>query len=127
MLTPLVDIMFLMLIFFMVSSQTSPYSLLTIQAAAETPRSMPAAPQSAANAPLVRVTVFGGYVSYNGQRVELAALRASVELSRAAGAKSAVVLNAPSATVQDVVSVVEAFQSAQFGDVQLVMRQGATS
>ncbi len=132
MLTPLVDVMFLLLIFFMVSSQTSPYSLLTMQAgksgsepsaqAAPTPppKAVPATPQ-------VRVTVYNGYVRYNGLRVELTDLKASVDKSRAAGALTAVVLSSTAATVQDVVSVVDALRSADFADVQLVMQSGGAS
>ena len=44
MLTPLVDVMFLLLIFFMLSSQTAPYSLLTISVPDTGAPAAPAAP-----------------------------------------------------------------------------------
>lgn len=128
MLTPLVDVMFLLLIFFMLASQTAPYSLLTITA----PDAAPPAPGSAVVAPAgprarqVLVSIYHGFVRYDGERTLLADLGPAIAQSKAAGLSSAVVLTTPAATVQDVVSVIEAFDTSDFGDMRLIMQQAGT-
>lgn len=130
MLTPLVDVMFLLLIFFMLSSQTAPYSLLTITAPPGTPgAAAPAAPPAGTPAPprprQVLVSIQHGFVRYDGARIPLAALPGAIQQSKAAGLSSAVVLTTTGATVQDVVSVIEAFDTTDFGDVRMIMQQGS--
>lgn len=133
MLTPLVDVMFLLLIFFMLSSQTAPYSLLEIvgggdNAPAE-PQAQPA-PAPAPTAPTVGdvvVSISRGYVRFNGERVEMADLAAAIERYKAAGYSSAMVLTTQAATVQDVVSVLEVFEGSAFGDMKLVLQQGGAA
>lgn len=123
MLTPLVDVMFLLLIFFMLSSQTAPYSLLQILAGGAPAAGADPAPQpveaGAARGDLV-VSVGRGFVRFNGERVEPADIKAAIARFKAAGFISAVVLPARAATVQDVVSVLEAFQAIAFGDTRLM-------
>jgi biopolymer transport protein ExbD len=130
MLTPLVDVMFLLLIFFMLASQTAPYSLLSIIAPGATAEGTSAAPAAgpAATAPprQVLVSIYHGYVRYDGAETPLAGLGAAIARSKAAGLSSAVVLTTPQATVQDVVSVIEAFDTSDFGDMRLIMQQGQT-
>ena len=75
MLTPLVDVMFLLLIFFMFTTQTAPYSLLAITAPASAASSAPTAPAGAgpaAPAPALLISIEHGFVSYDGQRIALA-------------------------------------------------------
>ncbi len=113
----------------MLSSQTAPYSLLSISApdagAPATPAATPAAPVAAAPRPRqVLVSIFHGYVRYDGNRTPLEDLRASIDKSKAEGLSSAVVLTTSTATVQDVVSVIEAFDTTDFGDMRLIMQQG---
>ena len=79
MLTPLVDVMFLLLIFFMLSSQTAPYSLLEIMAQGTPGRSSrtaaaPAGCASAGHGELL-VSIARGYARFNGDEVEMADLR----------------------------------------------------
>jgi biopolymer transport protein ExbD len=130
MLTPLVDVMFLLLIFFMFTTQTAPYSLLAITAPA-TPSGAPATPATVPSQgppqPAVLISIEHGFVSYDGRRIPLAGLSAAIAASKAAGLSRAVVLTSGTATVQDVVSVVEAFDATDFGDVQLVMQGGGPS
>ena len=128
MLTPLVDVMFLLLIFFMLSSQTAPYSLLLITPPpGPTAASAPAEPVESAPTPQeVMVSIFHGYVRYNGDRVALENLRASIEKSKTAGIARAAVLATQGATVQDLVTVIEAFETTDFGDMRLIMQQGDT-
>lgn len=133
MLTPLVDVMFLLLIFFMLSSQTAPYSLLEILAGGDgqpppvsEPQTQPAQEPGGAPNDLV-VSISRDYVRFNGERVEMADLAAAIERFKAAGFSSAMVLTTQLATVQDVVSVLEVFESSNFGDMKLVLQQGGPS
>ena len=127
MLTPLVDVMFLLLIFFMLSSQTAPYSLLQLLAGGppptpgtETPQPQPVAPAPIAGRGDLIVSIGNGFARFNGERVDMADVRASIERFIAAGFSSAVVLPARTSTVQDVVTVLEAFQATAFGDTKLM-------
>jgi biopolymer transport protein ExbD len=126
MLTPLVDVMFLLLIFFMFTTQTAPYSLLAITAPAAAPGAAAApptpAPAQGAPPPSVLISIEHGFVSYDGRRIALAELPSAIAASKAAGLTHAVVLTTGTATVQDVISVVEAFDASAFGDVQLIMQ-----
>jgi biopolymer transport protein ExbD len=122
MLIPLVDVMFLLLIFFMLSSQTAPYSLLEIVAQG-TPgqESAPQTPPAAvAPATELLVSISRGFARFNGTRVEMADLRSAIETYKAAGFSRAVVTTGQAATVQDVVSVLEALERAAFAEMQLV-------
>jgi len=128
MLTPLVDVMFLLLIFFMLSSQTSPYALLQLLASS-TESDVSAEPPPPQANPVARnevvVSIARGYARLNGERVEMAALPAAIARFQQAGFASAVVLSSQAATVQDVVWVLEAFETSGFPDVQLVMQAAA--
>lgn len=125
MLTPLVDVMFLLLIFFMLSSQTAPYNLLEIMAQGVPGQEQPAVAVSAvpASAELL-VSIARGYARFNGTRVEMADLGTAIERYKAAGFTRAVVTTGQAAIVQDVVSVLEAMQGAAFAEMRLVT-QGA--
>lgn len=128
MLTPLVDVMFLLLIFFMLSSQTSPYALLGISAPASAGTPPPApAPAAAepANQREILVSIADGFVRFNGERVEMADLRRVIARYQAQGIDSAMVLTGRTARVQDVVTVLEAFQDASFGAARLMLQTGA--
>jgi biopolymer transport protein ExbD len=125
MLTPLVDVMFLLLIFFMLSSQTAPYSLLEIMA--EGTAATPAPAQTAAQTPPsseMIIAISRDYARVNGQRIEMAELAAALAQYKAAGFERAVVLPTGTATVQDVVSVIEAVKQAALAQVRVVS-QGA--
>jgi biopolymer transport protein ExbD len=123
MLTPLVDVMFLLLIFFMLSSQTAPYNLLEIMAQGTPGQEPPIAvtPSVPASAELL-VSIARGYARFNGTRVEMADLRSAIEDYKAAGFSRAVVTTGLAATVQDVVSVLEAMERASFAEMRLVTK-----
>jgi biopolymer transport protein ExbD len=128
MLTPLVDVMFLLLIFFMVSSQTAPYSLLTVSepagtAAAPEPQQVTSAPTASRE---VLVSISSGYVRFNGQRVDMADLPQTIARYMAEGIQNAMILSTPSARVQDMVTVLEAFQDAHFAHARLMMQVPST-
>jgi len=122
MLTPLVDVMFLLLIFFMLSSQTAPYSLLEIAAqgtAAATGQPAPAVTPAQGAGEMV-VAIARGYARFNGARVEMADLGTAIEAYKAAGFRTAVVTTNLAATVQDVVWVMEALERGAFAEMRLV-------
>lgn len=127
MLTPLVDIMFLLLIFFMLSSQTAPYSLLEIIAeGAPTATPAPAQPaEQTAPASEMIIAISRDYARVNGQRIEMAALPDALAQYKAAGYERAVVLPTGTATVQDVVSVIEAVKQVALTQVRVVSQSGA--
>lgn len=126
MLTPLVDVMFLLLIFFMLSSQTAPYSLLDILAgqqpeeAAQPGEAAPQAPATPVGKGDVVVSIANGYVRFNGERVTMAELAGAIARYKAAGFSSAVVFSTQAATVQDMVTVIETFEGSGFGEMRLV-------
>src|SRR5688500_18486206 len=122
MLVPLVDIMFLLLIFFMLSSQTSLYSLLRISAVAGGESA--AGPAAAAPEPEIVVAIGKGQVRLNGTRLLLADLPQAVEQYKALGITRAALLATDLAQVQDLVSVLEIFEAGQFGEVRLVSQSG---
>jgi biopolymer transport protein ExbD len=126
-LMPLVDVIFLLLTFFMLSSNLAAYSALTLgdyrreaAAAGEQPAPAPTATQ-----PDLVLTVTAGEVRANGAALPLAAFAAEAERLKAGGADSVVVFVRPSATAQDIVSVLEALKRAAFATVSVRTRQGA--
>ncbi|GLQ58023.1 ExbD/TolR family protein [Devosia nitrariae] len=126
MLTPLVDVMFLVLIFFMLSSQTGRYGLLSIVPPARAETDAAAAVPAVADpagAELV-VTIGPGAVRIGGRSIATNALPGALSALRSAGYEHAVLLTTTAASVQDVVSVLEAFESARFARTRLVREAG---
>ena len=125
MLMPLVDVIFLLLTFFMLSSKLAPYSALTLgdyhrEGAVSTATDAPAQPQ-----PDVILTLSAGEVRANGTTLPLAGFAAEAERLKQGGAESVVVFVRPSATAQDIVSVLEALKRTAFASVSVRTRQGA--
>ena len=125
-LMPLVDVIFLLLTFFMLSSNLAAYSALTLgdyrrEAAADEPVATEATGQ-----PDLVLTVTAGEVRANGATVPLSGFAAQAERLKAGGAESVVVFVRPSATAQDIVSVLEALKRASFATVSVRTRQGAS-
>jgi biopolymer transport protein ExbD len=128
-LTPLADAMFQLLIFFMLSSSLTPYSLLTLQsapggatsAATATAGNDPdAAPQTAAPADAALWTVEAGGVMVGGQHFGFEALAALAEALVTPGTPVTVVLIVrPTAQVQDVTTVLARLRAAGVGSVQI--------
>lgn len=127
MLTPLVDVMFLVLIFFMLSSQTGSYGLLSIVPPARTETAPVAAVPAAAGAAGVGelvVSIGAGTVHIGGRPFTMDALPGTLSALRSAGYEHAVLLTTTAASVQDVVSVLEAFESVRFARTRLVREAG---
>lgn len=120
-LTPLVDVMFLLLIFFMLSSQTAPYFLLPVSADAGAPER--AAKRDAPVRAELVVSVGGGYARLNGERIAFAALPENIARAIRSGFSEALVTVGATATTQDLVTVLDVFRRESFAHVRLVPPQ----
>lgn len=127
-LTPLADAMFQLLIFFMLSSSLTPYSLLTMQSApapggaagaAASPSPEAAAPGASGATALWRLEA--GQVVTGGQRFDFAALPDLGAALNVTGAPPAqvILLITPGARVQDVATVLAGLTAAGISAVQL--------
>lgn len=134
-LTPLADAMFQLLIFFMLASSLTPFSLITLRSgpagadaatAATSESEPPETPPEAIPGETVFWTVLQDTVEVGGQPFPFDALP---DLAAAMGPDPAsakvIVILRPAARVQDVTSVLEALEVAEIGSVQITT--GATS
>lgn len=117
-LTPLVDIVFLLLTFFMLSSQLTPFSVLTLEGrTAEAPSdALPAAP-SGLTRPDALLSVGAGQMRLNGRTLSADALLAALREEAAAGTTRLTILASADATVQDFVAALEAAKIAAFASI----------
>ncbi|WP_274627910.1 ExbD/TolR family protein [Arvimicrobium flavum] len=119
-LTPLIDVMFLLLIFFMLSSQISPYSLVQVGGVGQASGAAPDEAANAAAAAPLAIRVSHGSVRIGGEDVVLAELQAAAERFVLEGVAAFVVVPSASANVQDIVTVLELLKAAEAKDVTLV-------
>lgn len=124
MLTPLIDVMFLLLIFFMLSSQLSPYSLLPIGRVAGERGASPAAPAETTAIADLSVRVAAGAVVVGGETIAIEAFPSAIETFRAQGFDGFLVIATRAASVQDIVSALEALQAAGVARVTLMNTAG---
>jgi biopolymer transport protein ExbD len=121
-LTSLIDVIFLLVIFFMVSSQIVPYSLLPLgPIAAEGGQPEPVAPES--TAPPVAVRILAGRVTIGGESVPLSDVAARLKLLKSSGITAILLTPGSTATVQDVVTVLEASKDAEIASVTVLGRR----
>ena len=123
-LTPLVDVIFLLLIFFMLTSQIAPFSLISFKA-----QEAPAAfdrPDEAQDptartqpASVVLVTVMNGGVSVEGSLTPAEKLDDLMADLRKRGFSAAIIAPRRDARVQDLISVLEAVKKASFATVSI--------
>jgi biopolymer transport protein ExbD len=125
MLIPLIDVIFLLITFFMLSSNLAAYSALSLgdyrresDASAVTSEAAAAAAQ-----PDLLLTVSSGEVRANGTLMPLAAFADEAARLKEAGARRAVVFVRPSATTQDIVTVLEVLKRTAFAAVSVRTRQ----
>jgi biopolymer transport protein ExbD len=126
MLIPLVDVIFLLLTFFMLSSNLAPYSALML-GSYQREAGDPAEPAKAApdeRQPDVVLTVSAGQVRANGTTLPLKDFLDEAKRLKESGAERVVVFVRPSATAQDIVSVLEALKRTAFASVTVRTRQG---
>lgn len=129
-LTPLADAMFQLLVFFMLTSSLTPYSLLTVQSAPGAAGPQDSAPGDAAATDQPQEAVPPGEVNLwtleaeaivvGGQRFTFDALPALADALGASGGPASVVLIVrPSARVQDVTTVLSQLHLARVDQVQV--------
>lgn len=118
-LTPLIDVVFLLLMFFMLSTTFAKFGLFGVGAAAAT-QADPAATQAQTGQPGVLIEVrHGPRVRVNGFQVGLADLPAKLNAFQRLGADLAVLRPAGGADVQDLVTVLEAARQSRLRAIAL--------
>lgn len=123
MLIPLVDVIFLLLTFFMLASRIDPFSLLTLDEYQN--RAAGQASAAPAQTPDLILAVSRGSVQANGETVALGDFPARSAALHGDGLETVVVFTRPSATVQDIVSVLDALKKASFRAVVIRGQGGA--
>ena len=122
-LTPLVDVIFLLLIFFMLTSQIAPFSLISFagtqpdKAAQQVDLPSPFEPSSPDLGALI--TVLSGGVSINGQRTAHLNIDKAMTNLRQTGASTAIISPRSTASVQDLITVLEAVKKASFATIRI--------
>jgi biopolymer transport protein ExbD len=117
-MTPLVDVIFLLLIFFMLSSQLSPISLIPLGGGVR-PTAAAAQSQTPARIDLFVSVGAGARIRVNGQPVGVAALPAVLADYRRGGIRSVVIAPTRTATIQDVVTVFELARTGGYDTVAI--------
>ncbi len=121
-LTPLADAMFNLLIFFMLSSNITPYSLLPLKGAIALPGEGAGAGDGAAQpagADAAVWTVARGEIIANGQLFTMEQAADLTGILAQAGTQSIVLVIRPEAEVQDLTTVLEALSAGGITQVQL--------
>ncbi len=121
-LTPLADAMFNLLIFFMLSSNITPYSLLPLKGAAVLPGDGAGAGEGQAQptgADAAVWTVSKGEIIANGQLFTMDQAGDLTGILAQAGTQSIVLVIRPEAEVQDLTTVLEALSAGGISQVQL--------
>ena len=123
-LTPLVDVIFLLLIFFMLTSQIAPFSLISFagtKAAEDQVEQVdipqPAEPGLASLGTLI--TVINGGISIKGRRIAHADIDRAMADLRKNGISAAIISPRSTATVQDLITVLEAVKRASFKSITI--------
>lgn len=130
MLTPLVDVIFLLVIFFALSSRIAPFVLVPVSGSAEadtseTDASEAEAPDNPAAAPRTLV-LSRGHVRTDGRIISLDVLAAEAALWRRQGAEPVLLVTSRSALTEDVAQALTALRQARIGHVRLVARPRPT-
>ncbi|BCH33452.1 hypothetical protein MesoLjLc_53820 [Mesorhizobium sp. L-8-10] len=124
-LTPLIDIMFLLLIFFMLSSQIAPYSLMPIGNVATGIEDGNQTGDAARTRDLA-IRVSHGFVSVGGEAIPFEELQPALSQLISRGSTGFLLIATRSASVQDIVTTLEALQAVSAGRVTLVDATGST-
>jgi len=120
-LTSLIDVIVLLVIFFMVTSQIVPFSLLPLgPLAAETGGQAQVTAAPAAQP--VAVRILAGRVSIGGKGVPMAEVAAAFAQLKARGVTGILLIPTAGATVQDVVTILEASKTAALRNVTVLSR-----
>jgi biopolymer transport protein ExbD len=128
MLVPLIDVIFLLLTFFMLSSSIEPYSSIMLgeyDAQSEPRETKPDVQPATVARPDLVLSVSRGSIQANGSPVAPADVAATLAALRREGAETAIVFTRASATVQDIVTVLDALKKAAFTSVTIRKQQAA--
>lgn len=118
MLMPLVDVIFLLLTFFLLSSSIAPFSSLMLDRESQASATAGAAPAEVAGPDLL-LSVGHGRVQANGRAIGLDGLPEYLAQLRQNGFETVMLFTRGSATVQDLVSVLDAVKKARFRSVMI--------
>jgi biopolymer transport protein ExbD len=121
-LTPLADAMFQLLLFFMLSSNITPYSLLTLKGAAgvpDAPGGDGPGPPPGALADAAVVTIRQGDMILGGVTFPMADAARALGTLTLGEARGVVLVLDPAAQVQDLTTVLEQLAFLQIRDVQI--------
>lgn len=125
-LTPLADAMFNLLIFFMLSSNITPYSLLPLKGTTAVPGGAAGAGGTDAPQPLGTQTaiwtISAGQILAGGQQFGIERVGDLTQSLTLLGTTSIVLVVQPEARVQDLTSVLEALSAGGITQVQLAGR-----
>ncbi len=123
-LTPLVDVIFLLLIFFMLTSQIAPFSLISlsgIKAEDEATATVELPPNQSqplfSAAALISVSNKG--IAINGQRIANDELIEALAVLLNDGIEAVIISPRSSATVQDLISLLEIVKKSSFRSVTI--------
>ncbi len=120
-LTSLIDVIVLLVIFFMVSSQVVPFSLLPLGPLAAEGGSQDQG--SASAAPPVAVRILAGRVTIGKAGVAMADVTDAFTQLKSRGVTAILLIPSAAATVQDVVTVLEASKAAALENVTVLSRR----
>ena len=127
-LTPLADAMFQLLIFFMLTSSLTPYSLLTLSSGPGTEagdtETAPEEPAGAVTDPAATWTVEDGQILANGQAFGFDNLPQLAQILVDADTPRVLLISSERARVQDLVTVLEILAAAQITSVDIVSMGG---
>jgi biopolymer transport protein ExbD len=124
-LTPLVDVVFLLLMFFLLTSTFTKFGHMTLESSGVGPDQSSATAEKAPAMPGVVLRVARGpNLQVNGRYIELAGLPAELNAYEAKGVSRAVLVAAPGATVQDLVTVLEAGRTSHIGNILIARSAG---
>ena len=115
-LTPLVDIVFLLLMFFMLSSTFSKFGGIDLGRTAATAAPTPVTPVKSG---VIINVLKQGRAKVNGEEIGLEALVAKLNLLHDRGARSAIVTISGDAAVQDLVDVLERAKQSQLQPISV--------
>ena len=114
-LTPLIDVVFLLIVFFMLASTFSTFRSVPVSGAAASSEQ----PTSLADVVLIRIGR-ADEIAVNGRRVALDQLQAHADELAAAGRKKAIVQSGREADVQGLVRVLDSLRRSNLMSVTVV-------
>lgn len=122
-LTPLVDVIFLLLIFFMLTSQIAPFSLISFAGTKPDQNtkkiSLPSSSKTLPSGLGALITVLNGGISINGQRTTHLRIDKAMTNLRQTGVTTAIISPKSTASVQDLITVLEAVKKASFTTIRI--------